>query len=419
VVSDGFVDLRDEYATRAWRRFSDTPLRPTAAPFRGRLLEPQGVGFALLIAPAYALGGPVLVELWLAALFALAFVLGAALARRLVPEPWASAGALVVGLSPPALAAATAVSPEGAGALAITAAALTALTLRDRPRYAVGVLCALALAIAPWLAIELGATAAVCAFAVARWLGRRSRPWAALAALDLVLFSGVLYVTLHDRLYGGLTPYSTSLAPRGGTGADSPGDLLARAPRLVGLWLDRDAGMLRWAPFTALAFYAVWLLWRSRRDRLAVVVPEQGTVEVAGGFIAILCGTQLAVAAFLAPALHGAWGPARLLVPVLPLVGALCAWALRFAPRAGAVLGALTLTGSAWVLLGPRLGSGTLAPLDGDVPWGGAERVLPRFGGGTMSGAAAAWVAAVGVALAALAVREVRARRGGRLVKTW
>src|SRR4051812_9665402 len=179
VVSGGFVDLRDEYATRAWRRFSDTPLRPTAAPFRGRLLEPQGVGFALVIAPAYALGGPVLVELWLAALFALAFVLGAALARRLVPEPWASTGALVVGLSPPALVAATAVSPEGAGALAITAAALAALALRDRPRYVVGLVCALALAVAPWLAIELGATAAVCAFALARWLRRRSRPWAA------------------------------------------------------------------------------------------------------------------------------------------------------------------------------------------------------------------------------------------------
>ncbi|HEY3189604.1 MAG TPA: hypothetical protein VGJ70_19100, partial [Solirubrobacteraceae bacterium] len=68
IVSDGFVDLRDEYRARAWRSFSHRPLRPTAAPVDGRLVEPQGLGFPLLVAPAYALGGPVLVELWLAAL---------------------------------------------------------------------------------------------------------------------------------------------------------------------------------------------------------------------------------------------------------------------------------------------------------------------------------------------------------------
>src|SRR2546430_15292600 len=101
IVSDGFVDLRDEYAQRAWRPFSRSPLHPTADRVDGRLVEPQGIGFPLLVAPAYALGGPKLVELWLAALLALAFVLGAALARRLVPEPWAPAATLVVGLPPP------------------------------------------------------------------------------------------------------------------------------------------------------------------------------------------------------------------------------------------------------------------------------------------------------------------------------
>jgi hypothetical protein len=104
---------------------------------------------------------------------------------------------------------------------------------------------------------------------------------------------------------------------------------------------------------------------------------------------------------------------------VLPLLGALCAWGLRFAPRVGAALAALTLAAGAWVLLGVRVGSGTLAPLHGDVPWGGLERVLPRFGGAPLRGEAAVWVAAVGVAIAALALREARARRGGRLVKTW
>src|SRR5438874_2514889 len=109
-----------------------------------------------------------------------------------------------------------------------------------------------AIAARPWLACELGAAGAVCALAVARWLGRRSRGWSALVALDLLLFSGVLFLTLHDRLYGGLTPYASSRAPGGATGLHSLGDLASRAPRLVGVLVDRDAGLLPWAPFAAL-----------------------------------------------------------------------------------------------------------------------------------------------------------------------
>jgi hypothetical protein len=112
IVSDGDVDLRDEYAAAAWTRYDGPPLTPTARPVGGRLVEPQGIGFPLLIAPAYALGGTTLVQLWLGALVALGFVFAAALARRVVPEPWASGTVLVAGLSPPALAAATTVSPE-------------------------------------------------------------------------------------------------------------------------------------------------------------------------------------------------------------------------------------------------------------------------------------------------------------------
>jgi hypothetical protein len=78
---------------------------------------------------------------------------------------------------------------------------------------------------------------------------------------------------------------------------------------------------------------------------------------------------QLLVAAFLAPSLHGAWGPARLLVPILPVVGALAAWGLRFAPRVGSALAVLTIVASIWLLAGPRLGTGTLDPPRGDVPW--------------------------------------------------
>lgn len=413
IVTDGDVDLRDEYATRAWTQFGGPPLRPTARPVDGRLVEPQGIGFPLLIAPAYALGGTTLVQLWLAALTALGFVLAAAIARRVVAEPWATRVVIVAGLSPPVVAAATRISPEPVAGTFLAAAVLAALLVREQPRPRYTLSCAAAIAVLPWLAVSLVPVAAGCAAALARWLRRRRRGFAAFTAMEVVLFSGVLYVTLTDRLFGGLTPYAPTLAPGGGIGADSIGDVLARWPRLVGWWLDRDAGMLRWAPFAALGFVAVWLLWRSRRDRLAIALPAQVHVEVVAGFLAALCATQLLVASFLAPELHGAWAPARLLLPIVPVGAALAGWGLRHAPRVGAALAAVTLGATGWMLLGLRLGDGGLQPVSGPVPWGGLEDLLPRFGD-TISSAEAIVLAICGVALAVVAGREWRAWHAAR-----
>ena len=57
IVSDGDVDLRDEYrgarVDQVGRRAAAS--RPGAT--NGRLVEPPSIGFPLLVAPAYALGG--------------------------------------------------------------------------------------------------------------------------------------------------------------------------------------------------------------------------------------------------------------------------------------------------------------------------------------------------------------------------
>ena len=84
IVSDHDVDLRDEYATRAYRDWYPYVLERHGRLTNGQANEPHGVGFALLIAPAYAIGGPLAVQLLLAAIAALAFVLGggARAARR-------------------------------------------------------------------------------------------------------------------------------------------------------------------------------------------------------------------------------------------------------------------------------------------------------------------------------------------------
>jgi hypothetical protein len=372
LVDDGDFDLRNQYRERAWRPFYDHGLAPAAdvGP-SGRLLEPQGLLFPALIAPAYAVGGAVGVELFLAALAALAFVLAAALARRLVPEPWATRAALVTGLSPPAIGAATAISPEATAAAALAGAAILALRVREEPRLRWTFWCAALLALTPWLAVKFLVPAAVVAGGLARWLRRRHRGLAGFTALELVLCSAVVYVTVNDRLFGGRTPYAARLpGDPGPTGAGGVWEHLARAPRLVTLLVDPHAGLLVVAPFGALAFLALFLLWRSRRERLALAVREQVDVEVTAGFFALVCAAQLAVAAFLAPALRGPWFPGHELVVALPFGAALAAWGLRRAPRAGTVLAALTLVASLWLVAGVLLGGARLAPPSGPLPWG-------------------------------------------------
>src|SRR5918912_539366 len=132
IVDDGNPDLTDEYRRRAYDGFYPHPLDPHGTLTENRLNEPHGVGFPLLIAPAWALGGETAVELWLAALAALAIVLAYLLAVRAVPDPWALGATLAVAASPPLLAYSTAVYPELAAAAALAGATLLALRLDER-----------------------------------------------------------------------------------------------------------------------------------------------------------------------------------------------------------------------------------------------------------------------------------------------
>jgi hypothetical protein len=395
LAEDGDVDLADEYAGGGRRHElldegasgggrrdvvlrsdgesggGERPARTDGRVIGGRLVEPHGIGFPTLIAPAYALGGDELVVLLLAALAALAFVLGAAFARRVVPDPWATWAALLAGLSPPALAHSTAVlSGLTAGAL-LAGASLCALSVRERPLMRSAYGGAALLAVLPWLDPWLLVPAAPVAVALARWTARRGRGVVAFGTIELQLASLVFYVALNERLYGGLTPLAAGREPA--TGTTSAGDYVERLPRLAELWVDRDVGLLRWAPVLVLAFLGAWLLWRSRRERLARVAAERRDAEHAAFLALAVCAGQVAVAAFASPALEGPWFPGTQLVAALPCAVPLLAWGLRRAPRVGAALGALTLAASAWLVL---TGTGW-APPDSDAPWGPLAAAFP------------------------------------------
>ncbi|HET8951445.1 MAG TPA: hypothetical protein VFN44_13085, partial [Solirubrobacteraceae bacterium] len=273
-ADDGDVDLADQYAERQWREFTDRELEPSGTLVLGRLREPQGVGMPLALSPAYALGGADAVELLIAALTALAFVLAALLARRVVPEPWASAAVLVAGLSPPALAAATTVAPEPVAATLIAGASVCAVRVRERGRLRDAYAGALMLGLLPWLDPAFAIAGLPAAFCLVRWTFREGRRLVALITAELLIGSLVFYARLNETLFGGPLPSAAAADP----GPDAAA-VAERAPNLLGLWLDPSAGLLRWAPILALGFVGAWLLWRSRREHVASAIPARREAE--------------------------------------------------------------------------------------------------------------------------------------------
>ena len=321
--------------------------------------QPYGIGFPLLLVPAHVVGGEDAVELFLAAIAALALALAYRLALRVVPDPWALGAAAAVGVSPPLLAYSTAVYPDASAAAALAGAALLAVRLDERPRLRAGFGCFALLGALPWLGPQFVPAGLVIGVVAARGLWRSRRRTLAIGSVEVALFSVALYVGINEALYDGPTPSSAEGA--NATGASSAADYLERAYRLGALLVDPDYGLLRWAPVFALAFAGLWWLRRSRHDRLAQAIPQIHRIELTAGLCAAAVGAQLVVAAFLAPTVAGAWFPGRHLVAALPLAVPLVAWGLRHAPRVGTALAVLTLALSVWLYVDVRWSGGFLA----------------------------------------------------------
>ncbi|MEA2458713.1 MAG: hypothetical protein QOC95_1685, partial [Thermoleophilaceae bacterium] len=202
IVDDHNVELTDEYRQRQYRSFYPGTLDPQGVLTKGRLNEPHGVGFPLLIAPAFAIGGAKGVEVFLAAIAALAMMLAYRLALRVVPDPWALGATLAVGLSPPVLAYSTAVYPELPAAAALAGAALLALRVASRASRKEAYACFFLIGMLPWLGPKYLLPGVVIAVYAFRALRRARRPVLAITAVEVVGFSVALYVGLNEGLYG-------------------------------------------------------------------------------------------------------------------------------------------------------------------------------------------------------------------------
>ena len=367
LVHDGDAELADDYAARAWRSFYAGTLEPSALTVDGRLIEPQGFVFPALLAPAYAVGGRTAVELFLAAIAALGFVLAAALARRIVPDPWATWGVLAAGLSPPAVIAATTIAPAATLATLLAGATLLALRVRDGAPGRAAWGAAGLLALIPWIGLAGVLPALVVAVALYRWMRVRLRGWTAFGAMEIVLLSAIVYITVDRHVFGGLTPFAASTLPHAPTGAADAGDLLARWPRLLGAWADPQVGLLLYAPLLALAGVTLWHALRLRRERVTAAFPDEAEVVATTLLLGAIAGAGL-LTALLLPSFAGL-GPGEPLGVVLPVLAALAAGSLRRLPRLGAVLAVTGVVLTAWTLVAARTGDGAVSPVHGGVPW--------------------------------------------------
>jgi hypothetical protein len=409
IVHDHNLDVYDEYATRAYADFYPYTLDVHGKPTDGAINEPHGAGFPLLIAPAYAVAGPTGVELFLAAIAALAVVLGYRLALRVVPDPWAIGAAATLGLSPPFIAYGTAVYPELSAGAALAGAALLALRLSERVRRREAFACFVLLGALPWLGTKFVLAGLMIGALAVRSLLRARRGTLAVGSVEVALFSVALFVAINEALYGGPTPYSADFAGESATDASFPAGYVERSYRLAALFLDRGYGLLRWVPALALVFAGLWYLWRSHRDRLARAVPGMRRVELTAGLCACVLAVQLFVAAFLAPTMFGFWFPGRHMLAALPMAIPLMAWGLRHLPRVGTALSALTLAGSVWLYIDVRFSGGALVTDRPDAPFGPLVRAFPLFDPGSVWPFALA--ALVALALALLVAWEARHSR--------
>jgi len=347
LAEDRDLSIADELADERWRAFHDAELPvQTAVLEDGRRVSPHDPLLPLLLAVPMAVGG------FVAAKWTLAVIAGALAAltlwvgvRRLgLPVGVTAAAVALAGATAPLAVYGQQVYPELPAAL-VTLAAVAALTGPLGARGRAGL--ALAVVALPWLSVKYVPVAASLA-AIGLWsLRRRGETRAAVVLVGALAVAGVVYLGLHQLLYGGWTVYATGdhfqRSGEFGVVGFRP-NYLGRATRLTGLLVDRGFGIAAWQPAWLLVVPAVFAVVKARpRWWPAVVVP------LVAGYLN---------ATFLALTMHGYWWPGRQLVVVLPLAALVVAWwlarhgaAVRLGAVGAAAAGVLTY---GWLLADGR-----------------------------------------------------------------
>lgn len=349
------LDIADELEDRRWRALGNrVPLPEQTQPTEdGRRYSPHDPLLPALLAVPVGLGG------WVGAKLALAGLAGALAAtmtwvavRRFDVRP--RVALLAVGafaVVPPLVAYGTQVYPELPAALLVTGAIGALTGPLGRRGLLLWLICLVAL---PWLAVKYAPVVVALVLCGAWRLHRHGRLGALLTSLAVLAVAGVVYLGLHQAVYGGWTVYAAGDHFVGGeldvVGTDP--DYLGRSERLLGLFTDRSFGLVAWAPVFLACLPALAALVRRRTAGWDVLV-----LPLVAGWL---------TATFVALTMQGWWWPGRQVVVVVPcLVLATTWWADRL-HRAGRL--------SSWRSLAPWAAA-TLFAL---VAWAGL--LVPGYG---------------------------------------
>lgn len=315
LVEDGDLDISDEIADRRFEDFHEVSLSPQTVDLdEGQELSPHDPLLPLLLAPGTAVGG------WVGAKATLVVVAGLLAATLL----WTSVRRFGVDLVPavvvvgafsfaaPLTSYGSQVYPELPAALAATLG-IALVTSALAPRHLAGL--AVVVVAMPWLAVKYAPVAAALAVVACLQLWRKGRRRDLAALVGLLGLAGVVYAVAHQVVYGGWTVYAAgdhfqATGEFSVAGADP--DYVSRSGRLVGLLVDREFGLLAWAPVWLFAIPALGALVRRRPHGWEALL-----IPVVAGWL---------TATFVALTMHGWWWPGRQVVVVLPCLVLATAW---------------------------------------------------------------------------------------------
>jgi hypothetical protein len=310
VWREGDLDLRDNFARGDHLEylggFDHMPGGTRRAD--GRSYPTHSAGLAVLLAPAYALGGRRACVVLLALVAAGLGLLVRDLARRSGADETSALVAWAATVGPPVLFYTAFLYAEVPVAFAI-ALALRLLLFSPGP-WAAGA-AALALSALPWLHVRMTlAAAALGAFAVLRLRGRPRLVFLLAAAAMAAAYAGYQY-----SVFGTLSPFARYAG-------EVPIPMVRATPMrtLFGLFVDGAYGLLPYAPVFLLALAGLPLvLGRPRREQWAFALAGLGAILPVLGW-------------------RNWWGfspPARFTIPLVPVLAVAIAARLSAAPGRG------------------------------------------------------------------------------------
>lgn len=363
LFEDGSLNIDDELDAERWREYHDTRLpMQTQELSDGRQISPHDPLLPVLLAVPVGVGGLLAAKATMAALAGLtaAATLWVAVRRFRVGLPVAAVGVALAFASPPLAVYGQQVYPEIPAALA-TVLAVAALSGRLARA---GVLTFTAAVVAlPWLSVKYGPVAFALVAVALVLLLRDRRPVAAAGMLGALGVAGAVYLAVHRAVWGGWTVYASGdhFQTDGefavvGTEANYSG----RSQRLAALLLDRDYGLMAWQPAYLLVLPALGALFARQARRESPLLPAAVVLPAATGWL---------VASFVALTMNGFWFPGRQVVVVLPLLVLLAVWWVdRTAP---VIRGAAVALGTVGVLALTAL---VIDGHTGELTWVGAAR---------------------------------------------